>query len=146
MNAEIIKPEKINRDSLDLDSVLIDEIKDKPTKIKESTDDEKKAIETITLEEAINFKRKKELQKAKKESYCYRLCNCNCCCNQKHNDNTDDCCDDIFWYWYFSNNNKLYSNEDNSNNCSGCQNEDNNCYKCMVCIWDCICDIDCDDD
>ena len=82
MNAEIIKSEQINRESLDLDIVRIDEIIDKPVKIKESNQDEKQKIEilaqAIITEEATEFKRKKAIQKARKESCCYRWCNFTC--------------------------------------------------------------------
>lgn len=149
MDNNYIKSEKINRDSLDLDFVLIDEIRDKPTKISESNEDEKEAIEimtqTIILEEAIEFKRKKEIEKAKKESCCYRWCNCNSYNNQKQYTNSDDC-DDFFWYWYFNNN----SSRDNNVNCCSCQNENNDCFKNIVsicnCVLDCLCDGDCEDD
>jgi hypothetical protein len=82
MNAEIIKSEQINRESLDLDIVRIDEIIDKPVKIKESNQDEKHKVEilaqSIMTEEAHEFKRKKAIEKARKESCYYRWCNCNC--------------------------------------------------------------------
>ena len=62
MNIEIIKSEQMNRDSLD-------EIKDEPTKIKENENEKESneiMIQTIILEEDIEQKRKKEIEKAKK--------------------------------------------------------------------------------
>ena len=83
MNNTIIKSEKINRESLDLDIVRIDEIKDKPDKFQDVNLDEKHKIEilaqAIITEEATEFKRKKAIQKARKESCCYRWCNCSRC-------------------------------------------------------------------
>jgi hypothetical protein len=82
MSTEIIKSEQINRESLDLDIVRIDEIKDKPDKIKEVNLDEKHKVQistqAIITEEAIEFKRKKAIEKTRKESCYYRWCNCNC--------------------------------------------------------------------
>ena len=47
MNNTIIKSEKINRESLDLDIVRIDEIKDKPDKFQDVNLDEKHKIEIL---------------------------------------------------------------------------------------------------
>ena len=80
MNTTIIKSEKINRESLDLDIVRIDEIKDKPGKLQEVDLNEKTKIEklsqAILTEEASEFKRTKAMQKAKNESCYYRWCIC----------------------------------------------------------------------
>jgi|694.fasta_scaffold110586_7 hypothetical protein len=80
MKTEIIKSEKINRESLDLDIVRIDEIKDKPGKLQEVDLNEKTKIEklsqAILTEEASEFKRTKAMQKAKNESCYYRWCIC----------------------------------------------------------------------
>jgi len=80
MNTKIIKSEQINRESIDLDIVRIDEIKDKPGKLQKVDLNEKTKIEklsqAILTEEASEFKRKKAMQKAKKESCYYRWCNC----------------------------------------------------------------------
>ncbi len=82
MNNKIIKSEQINRDSVDLDIVRIDEIKDKPDKLQDVNLDEKHKVEilaqAIMTEEANEFKRKKAIQKARKESCCYGNCLCNC--------------------------------------------------------------------
>lgn len=80
MNTKIIKSEQINRESVDLDIVRIDEIKDKPGKLQKVDLNEKTKIEklsqAILTEEASEFKRKKAMQKAKKESCYHRWCNC----------------------------------------------------------------------
>jgi hypothetical protein len=132
MNNKSIKSEQINRESLDLDMVRIDEIIDNPDKVQDINLDEKHKIETlakaIIAEEAVKFKRKKEIQKAKKESCCYRWCNCNCCYNQKQETTTDNLYDDIFWYWYwycyFNNNDNRYLNDMNYCNCNCCNDCD----------------------
>ena len=82
MNAEIIKSEQINRESLDLDIVCIDEIKDNPDKLQDVNLDEKHKVEILSqammTEEANEFKRKKAIQKARKESCCYNNCLFDC--------------------------------------------------------------------
>jgi hypothetical protein len=153
MNNKSIKSEQIIRESLDLDMVRIDEIIDKPDKVQDVILDEKHKIailaQAIITEEATEFKRKKEIQKAKKESCCYRWCNC--CYNQKQDTTNDEFCDNIFWYWYWywyfnndnNNNNNSYSNQENNNsnfcNCDCCDNCD------CKCDCDGDCDCDCDD-
>jgi hypothetical protein len=80
MKTEIIKSEKINRESLDLDIVRIDEIKDKPGKLQDVDLNEKTKFEKLSkiilTEEASEFKRTKAMQKAKNESCYYRWCIC----------------------------------------------------------------------
>jgi hypothetical protein len=82
MSTEIIKSEQINRESLDLNIVRIDEIIDKPNKPKEVNLDEKHKVQilaqAIITEEANEFKRNKAIQKARKDSCCYRWCNFTC--------------------------------------------------------------------
>jgi hypothetical protein len=133
MNIEIIKSEQMNRDSLD-------EIKDEPTKIKENENEKESneiMIQTIILEEDIEQKRKKEIEKAKKESCCYRWCNCN---DQKEDTTSDDCGDNCFWYWYWY----LYFNNDNNDNCCDENNDWCECNCCKDCKCNCDCDCDCD--
>jgi len=144
MNNKSIKSEQINRESLGLNSVLIDEI-NKPDKVQDLILDEKHKIEilsqAIITEEAEEFKRKKEIQKVKKDSCWYRWCNCNGCCNNRDPDK-DDYCDDIFWYWYWY----WYFNNDNSY--SNSENNDSELCDGNWCNIDsaCDCDCDCDDD
>jgi hypothetical protein len=82
MNNKSIKSEQINRESLDLDIVRIDEIKDKPDKLQDVNLDKKHKVEILSqammTEEANEFKRKKAIQKARKESCCYSNCLCDC--------------------------------------------------------------------
>ena len=80
MKTEIIKSDKINRVTIDLDTIRIDEIKDKPCKLQDVDLNEKTKIEklahVILTEEANEFKRKKAIQKARQESCYYRWCIC----------------------------------------------------------------------
>ena len=79
MKTEIVKSDKINRVTLDLDTIRIDEIKEKPCKLQDvdlnETKNEKLA-QVILTEEANEFKRKKAIQKARKEACYYRWCIC----------------------------------------------------------------------
>jgi hypothetical protein len=82
MNAEVVRSEQINRESIDLNIVRIDEIIDNPDKLKEVNLDEKHKVEilaeAIMREEASEFKRTRAIQKARKDSCCYRWCNFTC--------------------------------------------------------------------
>jgi hypothetical protein len=85
MNAEVVRSEQINRESIDLNIVRIDEIIDNPNKPNEVNLDEKHKVQilaqAIITEEATEFKRNKAIQKARKESCCYRWCNRICLCD-----------------------------------------------------------------
>jgi hypothetical protein len=137
MMEEVIIGQKIDRTIIDLQIVLIDDIKLNETF--SEFDKEIKSDEMIK-EEAENFKYETKIKTAKKESCCYRWCNCICCYktnNNKINDDIDNCGDNCFWYWYFSDYRQKSSSH--NNNCCNCRNNHDDCCHCD-------CDCDCDDD
>lgn len=127
---EVIIGQKMDRNIIDLQIVLIDDIKLNETLTE--LDIEIKSDKQIK-EEAESFKYETKIKTAKKESCCYRWCNC----KNNTNDDIDNCADSCFWYWYFSDY-RQQSSSHNNDNCCNCRN--NHHDSC-----DCDCDCDCDD-
>lgn len=129
----IIKDQPIDRHSSDLQSVVIDDIKisdDYPDFFEPKPVSPKRNSNIKIIEEAQQFRKRLDIQKAKKESCCYKYCNCT---NNQNNDDLNDYNDNCFWYWYWylysSNENKESTYSNNSNN----DNIDTNCCMCSDC-------------
>lgn len=143
MDNNYIISETINKDSVNLNNVLIDEIRDKSmTEVQPTTTFQEIIIEEASQNNGIEiYNNGIEIYVIEKKTSWY-----NCCCHQNKNNNKNNCCFDAFWNLccYFSNNQRRLANSnDNNYKINGCSCKSViNCFKCE----DCDCECDCEDD